>query len=320
MTKYKYYAFWIFAVAGIFSCACGMDQEKKSMSKSAEFAKNLVIGSVTGIAEIVVDQPLIYFKNSFQQGKYILEKSLQRDKHFQDKLKLIQDRHEQNKLIQDKLISFNPRVWYRGFGVNIACTAPYMAVSIAAKEALSGRFPKADIATSTIAGGISTLVISPTELIMLHQQNMGRNVLSTIKQLVAESGVSVLARGITPKVAREGIFGAGFFTAYPWVEEQVRTHVADNKALAIGCGAVIAGGTTAFVSHPFDTLSTFMQKDPKKQKAKTTWQAANTIYNDFGYKGFFKGVTPRATRVCLAIPLMSYVKDYLKAISNHSKQ
>src|SRR5436190_10183532 len=68
-----------------------------------QVALNIAVGSIAGVAEVIVDQPLIYFKNMLQQGSKI---------------------------------SLRPKVLYRGFGVNVACMAPTTAIQIAANKAL----------------------------------------------------------------------------------------------------------------------------------------------------------------------------------------
>ncbi|MDP3889292.1 MAG: MC/SLC25 family protein [bacterium] len=309
MKKSNHYMFLVLVLAGVYSSVLCMEHEKKRTSKTSEFIRNLAIGSATGIVEVTVDQPLISIKNGLQQGKKALGSAIN-----------TAEVADQCKVVSFKR-AFDPRVLYRGFGTNIAGMAPTVAVTIATNAALANLFTKKDTKTLTgmaaLAGGISALVSTPIELFILHQGNTGKSAFSTVKQLVAESGVGVMARGITPKVGREGIFSAGFLVAYPWVEGQVRAHVTDNTVAVIGLSTVIAGGCTAYVSHPLDTTSTVMQADPKKKLVTTTWQAAHFIYNKYDWKGFYKGVTPRTTRICLAIPLMHYVKEGLTRWANN---
>ena len=83
---------------------------------------------------------------------------------------------------------------------------------------------------------------------------------------------------------------------------------------------VVAGGITAVVSHPFDTISTLMQSDYNKRLTSTMRQTVMKLYQEEGMYGFFKGVTPRGIRVVLAIPLMNKVKNYLSIISGSQQK
>jgi Mitochondrial carrier protein. len=247
-----------------------------------EFMHNVAIGSVTGVAEVMVNQPLMCIKNMLQQGK---------------------------------IISLRPRILYRGFGINATCIAPTTALLIATDKALEAIAPGADIKTSAArafgAGFISTLASSPTELVILIQQNEGKSAYKTIKNLIDQKGIRVISRGMVSKSLREGGFGVGFLSMYPWLKNSIHHNLIDNEAIALPLAGVIAGAGTVVATHPFDTISTCMQADYKSEQVKTMRQATQRIYEQYGMRGFYKGVVPRGTRVAVAIPLMDEIQRYL---------
>lgn len=255
--------------------------QKRDATQWKDTAKNLFGGSATGAIEVMVDQPLIRVKNDFQQGKKL---------------------------------SLKPHELYKGSGVNVACMVPTTGVQIMANKALENVLPGDDTLSKTeramAAGALAAPLASVTETVVIHQQNTGKNALDTIDYLIKNAGKGVLGRGMLATALRDSGFTVGYLTAYPLLEKNIRKHI-DNPAIATALGGVTAGVGTAIVTHPFDTIKTHMQVDYKKAKARTMWQTIKTIYQKDGYKGLFKGVVPRGTRVAMAIPLMSKVQEYL---------
>lgn len=264
-----------------------MEHTKESYK---DIVTGVAIGGLTGVAEVIVNQPLIYFKNMFQQKKSI---------------------------------SLKPQVLYRGLGVNVACMAPTTAIQFASEIMLQQVIPGGDFSEKTVrafmAGVISALASTPTELIVLQQQNKNLSVHKTIQTLFETRSVPVLYRGITPKLLRDGIFCTGLLSLYPTVEHAIRTNIADNKIVGTVGSSLIAGGITTLISHSFDTISTLMQADYDKQSASTAYKTAVNLYQKEGFGGFFKGAVPRGTRVVLAIPLMSNVKVFLDTVTSNIK-
>jgi hypothetical protein len=246
-----------------------------------QFGRDVVIGSLTGMGEVTINQPLICIKNTLQQRKPL---------------------------------SINPHILYRGFGVNVSCMAPTTALQIATNKALEEVIVGNDTGTMTMraftAGIFSALASSPTELVVIHQQNEGLNAYTTIQKLIQQKGLSVMGRGCIAKSLREGGFGIGLLAMYPSLKNNIYTRL-NNESAAIIAAGIIAGTTTAIITHPFDTISTAMQVDYTKQHHTTMCKTAQHIYNMHGVNGFFRGVAPRGTRIGLAIPLMHFLQHYL---------
>lgn len=277
--------------------AFGMEDD----SYAYTIAKKSAIGTVAGIAEICANSPLVYFKNTLQQPE----------------LK----------------VSINPKVWYRGFGMNVAAMGPTTAVQIGADAGLEAVMPGTDVASKVArafsAGALSAAVNGPVELVIIDQQKNNRNVPDTIKQLITQGGKRVIMRGWTPTAIREGAFTTGYLVAFPMAQEAIRgiipsvvtTYLGENAAS--GIAYISAGAATGLAvatgTHPIDTIKTRMQADYQRIKIGNMIDAMKTIYAERGVAGFFSGVLPRAVRAGLAIPLIGTIKNKLsKATDNQN--
>lgn len=276
----------------------GMEQE--SMSSYKQFMENSAIGSVAGATEVIAEgQLLTSAKNILQriEGKSIGEK-------FDRFIAVIKE---------------DPKILYRGFGVNMACMIPTTAAQIATDKKLEDLLPGKDLTTSIerayIAGSLSACFISPTEMMALHQQLGKKNAYQTFKQLNADKRtiekMATMYRGLGPKMHRDGPFGAALLAGYPWMKKKYQQYTSDDLVTTIGAGMTVGGGV-AVATHPFDRVSTFMQMDYKKQQAKTMWDAFKTIYKQKGFGGFYAGVLPRALRAAFAVPIIYTTQEKLR--------
>jgi hypothetical protein len=287
----------IFVLAhGLISCSA------ENTNHAYEFAKKAAIGTVAGTAEICINSPLIYFKNTLQQPGAI--------------------------------ISPNPKDWYRGFGMNCAAMGPTTAMQTGINAGLEGVIPGADMGSKImrafIAGALSATVNAPVELAIIHQQKNKTGAMETVKTLLAHGGKRVITRGWVPTGIREGAFTTGYLVAFPLVEEAIKnglnnsvniamgTH-ATNGIAYVGAGA-ITGLTVAGITHPCDTIKTRMQVDYTRMTLKNMRDATRVIYAERGFGGFFSGVAPRAVRAGLAIPLLGTIQKKLSAQLDNSEK
>jgi predicted Zn-ribbon and HTH transcriptional regulator len=285
----KYQSKSLFSIMLLFCCitntygttgANDNSQDKKPLT----IAENIAVGSVTGIAEVTVNQPLVTIKNTIQQGKKL---------------------------------SLSPAQLYRGYGANVASMAPITAIQVAVNGVLRNHLSQGgtrELSTSDkmtaafVAGTLSAAVSSPSELVVLHQQNYGKDMYSTVKEILASKGVKGMYRGVIPTACRDGGFTTGYLALSDVAKAQVASKV-DNELLASLSGGIAAGLVASVVTHPFDTTKTYMQA-----KNVGMQDAAKSIYAKDGWSGFFKGLIPRSTRVGLAVALMSYVSTKLSNV------
>jgi hypothetical protein len=169
-----------------------------------------------------------------------------------------------------------------------------------------------------LAGAVSATVSSPAELIMLWQQNKGTNILTTTREIMAQSPLRIY-RGFIPTAARDGGLSVGYLA----LAETIRVGFVaplfpqdSNLPPAILSG-IIAGVFAAIVTHPFDTLKTDLQADITKQRfnglfTALAWRMKSTSSGGSGrWTSLYKGFEPRAVRVISGVTIMSIIKDLL---------
>ena len=258
--------------------------------------ENIVIGSCAAMAEVAIDQPLVYFKNSIQQGKSI---------------------------------SWSPKIWYRGLFANLFGLVPVTAAQVTINHMLLEYLKKHHNEPTTIdkitaacgAGAMAALIASPTELVMLQQQNSGQNVYSVIKQIMSKSPQARrMLRGFMPTAVRDGGFTAGYLAISPLIQDKAKEYISNEVVTSIGSG-IAAGLVATTITHPWDTIKTKMQASLENPSAKSMLKTTQSIYNNEGIKGFFKGISARGLRVASAITIMSSVTrkatEFIEGKSKH---
>ncbi len=154
-------------------------------------------------------------------------------------------------------------------------------------------------------------------MVALHQQIGKQNVYKTGKMLIAGKGmrksITTLYRGVMPKIHRDGPFGVGLLVGYSRLKETFQSYTNDDRIAIVGAGAVSGGGVAA-ATHPFDRVSTFLQVDYKKERAKTMWDAFKIIYAEEGWRGFYKGISARVPRAAFAVPIIFTAQEEYRKI------
>lgn len=203
-------------------------------NKENSTLKQGIIGAAAGCTEVGINHPLVYIKNMLQQGKPI---------------------------------SKNPRLWYRGFGINLGSMVPVTAVQVAAQTALAKKLYQnkeltdaEKLATSVGAGVISSPLSSLSELFILNKQNAAKTTPELAREFYKARGVRGFTRGLLPTAAREAGFATGYLTLAPWLKQQItkNTPITNNEA-AIAASGAPAGIICATVTHPFDMIKTMLQ-------------------------------------------------------------
>lgn len=249
-------------------------------------AESLLVGTAAGVIEVAVDQPLVTLKNSLQTGGKT---------------------------------PLSGRALYAGFSANACGMALVTAVQTSVNATLKGWFSKGQPALSdeqkflsaTVAGATSALAACPSELIMLQHSEKVKAALqqklpkpsyhATLADAVGQVGISGLYRGLAPTAGRDAGFTVAYAAGAPYLKERLKPYLGEWAAtLVSGCSAGVIG---ALVTHPLDTLKTWRQSGSSaplwKVNIKNTLEAA--------YKGF----TPRATRVVMAVVLLSEATETL---------
>mmetsp|Transcript_9571 Transcript_9571/g.17466 ORF Transcript_9571/g.17466 Transcript_9571/m.17466 type:complete len:230 (-) Transcript_9571:36-725(-) len=210
------------------------------MSQELSELENAMLGMTAGVIEVACLQPLNYWKNAAQQGLPL---------------------------------SLNPRHLYRGLGPNCvnmgSCTMLQFVFGGKIKSLITGGVTRdlsiaEEMGAGLAAGGLSALVGSPLELVMIQQQRKGNNILATAGSLLNPS----IGRGFVGCAVREGLWTVGYLSIPPIVRNFMRTNMpdtfdSDDKARV---PAALTGALFAcYLTQPFDTVKTCMQGDIERK-------------------------------------------------------
>lgn len=253
-------------------------------------AENAMVGVGAGIIEVTILQPMLYWKNATQQ-----------------KLQL----------------TFNPRTIYRGLTMSITnmgiLTGLQFPLSNAVAMTLTGGEKRRlssfeSISSSFIGGMVSGLVCCPMELVMVQQQRFGGSVVSTPSRLINSHGITILSRGLITSCGREALFTAGYLGIGPSFSRELREKYDFSPGNAKLLGAIGAGIIAATLSHPLDTIKTCMQGDIERKRFGTFSETAKTLFQEDGFKRFFKGWNWRTGRMICAVFIMGECKNLLSPL------
>ncbi|KAF4029049.1 Mitochondrial carrier protein [Phytophthora infestans] len=259
---------------------------------------NGAVGSIAGMAEVMLQQPTVAIKNAMQQGRPI---------------------------------TWTVPALYRGLGVSLASIAPISAIQFAAngrllrgltapKEAPSDR---TKLLCATLSGLASTGLSGPAELIMTLQQNNGKSFGATVKEVAQQHGV-----GVTVTAVRDSMWCAGYLALGPVLTREMHTlrptsfgdadtATAAQKALASVAGCVTAGLLSVAATQPLDTVKTVMQGEAMilpSGRAPSTVATVVRIYRKGGLLSFYRGILPRGYRLAGAVLILGQSRIWLEEV------
>ncbi|GAB4193836.1 MAG: hypothetical protein Tsb0015_16730 [Simkaniaceae bacterium] len=235
--------------------------------------QDIVVGGSSGAVAALPIVPMIYFKNFYQNEAFDSSQKISRD----------------------------PRVWYRG-STNFAVSfIPSIAVQRTANEWFS-RFGMDAISSATGAGIASSLIVCPTECIMIQQQRTGEDFWTTVKKVHFQFGIRGIFKGLLPTSVREGTFTAAYVVLGPKLKEKLEEKGCPQYPARILSG-IFSGAAAALASHPFDTCKTRMQQDLTSKKSML-----QRIFKE----NAFAGLKWRSAIVSTAITIIPAVQDKIK--------
>ena len=198
---------------------------------------------------------------------------------------------------------------YRGLFASISNMAALTAIQFFGvgliKQAIVGNEDRAlsgsEILISAFAGGaLSGIVCGPLELTMIQQQRFGLNIINTPTNIIRETGIFGMCRGILPSITREGIFTCGYLGVTPLLNKEISKNDKFNSIpkpiLQFGC-SMSAGLIASGLSHPADTIKTVMQGDIQQTTYKRAISSLTYIVNRDGIQGLYRGFIWRYLRM-----------------------
>ena len=266
------------------------------MSQKNDAVKNIVAGSVAGIAEAIVTWPSENIKTQMQfKG---------------NRLNMKNTAFEIYK--KDGFLGF-----YRGLTPVLFFNIPkvasrFYAYNIFSKHLQEKSFNKdaVSILSGLFAGFVeSTLITVPSETI---KTKMIRFPHMKTMDVVRESGIRGLYLGYFPTLYRQSLNQASRFYFFNKYKDYVSSREKMTNAHSFW-GGVGAGIFSVIVSSPMDVLKTQMQEESVKQKSSMV-QLSKTIYNSYGILGFWRGSLARLTRVAPGQGIMFLTFDYISKI------
>ncbi|HSW74148.1 MAG TPA: hypothetical protein VLG71_03240 [Candidatus Limnocylindria bacterium] len=254
-------------------------------SRVQQSARDFVAGVVAGAAEGVTGRPLDFVKNRLQQGgtwRKVLVAAAR-----------------------------EPQRAYSGFALNAAGNGAATAALAVAKQWMvsavvpAGQQPtfKEKMACAGAAGAASAVLVGPMGAMTVYKQNRGGTYGDAIRNASKTAGFKAVA-------AREGLWGAGLFAAYPAAKKWLLDHNQHEVVATLGA-SLTAGPAVALASHPFDTVQAIVvgARHPKVNLDQPLPYAhVRNECDAFRYLaqngGLCRGVWARCGRVACALPVM----------------
>jgi solute carrier family 25 protein 39/40 len=190
------------------------------------------------------------------------------------------------------------------------------------------------ILAGTSARALSTIIVSPIELIKTKSQSFTRSVpaLTIARQEFSKGGPLSLWRGVSATLWRDVPFSAIYWYSYEYFK---RKFIKSNaiKQLNNPDGALLwtsfvsgasGGMIAAFLTHPFDIVKTRRQIEmfnfhqpsspsAARPSAPSTVAVFSQIFRDEGWRGFTSGLAPRVTKIAPACAIMISTYEIAKA-------
>ena len=137
-------------------------------------------------------------------------------------------------------------------------------------------------------GALHGLSVTPVDHIRIQQLWHNKD---TLRETLKVMEMKYTFHGVLPAILRDSI-GMGFFFA---IHEKLYPHLVNYGLPSLTSGIIsgsIAGISWWGSTYPFDVVKTLMQKNPSRYP--TMRHAFSVLYNELGWRGFFRGLT-----VCL---------------------
>ncbi|XP_063702499.1 probable mitochondrial glutathione transporter SLC25A40 [Culicoides brevitarsis] len=221
------------------------------------------------------------------------------------------------------------RSLWSGLSPTLVLALPTTVLYFVAYEQFRLRFKKFDIeklggnrdqlsfwvplASGSAARVLSVTCVSPLELIRTKMQSQKLSFMevgTALRQMVRETGVIGLWKGLFPTILRDVPFSAIYWTSY---ETCKRTcNVTDPTFGFSFVSGAFSGCIAAMLTVPFDVVKTHQQIEfgekvlytDKPGKSPGVFETLSKIFRNSGVKGLFAGIVPRLIKVAPACAIM----------------
>ncbi|EPQ60252.1 mitochondrial carrier [Gloeophyllum trabeum ATCC 11539] len=206
--------------------------------------------------------------------------------------------------------------FYRGLGPQLIGVAPEKAIKLTVNDLIRGRAKDPEtgrielvweLFAGGMAGGCQVIFTNPLEIVKIRLQVQGEAAKAEgavprgAVHIVRSLGLVGLYKGASACLLRDIPFSAIYFPAYWHLKKDVFQEGYNGKQLSFMetlSSAAIAGMPAAYFTTPADVVKTRLQVEARK--GQTTYKgmadAFATIYQEEGFRAFFKGGPARVLR------------------------
>ena len=151
---------------------------------------------------------------------------------------------------------------------------------------------------------------------LIHDQFKGTNKYNGffhgVKTIIRDEKIGGVYKGLVPTIAKVSTAQATRFGIFSVIKDYVKL---DSPAKTAFAGAT-AGGISVLLFQGIDVVKSRMQ-GLEAAKYTSTMDCVGQIMKNEGIAGFYKGVGPRLTRVCLEVGItMSLYGEIVKALDS----
>lgn len=270
--------------------------------KPSSPAINLFFGLIGGVTEVTIDHPWWTLKRRCQTEK-------------QSTLQVVKQ------IIKEG--SFQEL--YRGYRVNCLNMSSVTALQMGTTAVFLKLFNENTFwgkCAAAFSGGIASAVIGgPCEQVMTTQQLRSLSPFNAFRTGIQAYGIRYPFRGLPMTALREGIFSSAYQVWGHMIQNQLMNCCSSSQEnhplmqrLSQLFGGVVAGATSAYLTHPIDTIKTLQQSSAIKI---SSLEAAQAIFTENGVRGFYRGGVPRAGGIASAVCILTFVDEKMKGLYWH---
>ncbi|PAN51316.1 hypothetical protein PAHAL_9G585200 [Panicum hallii] len=236
-----------------------------------------------------------------------------------------------------------PRGFYRGFGASLAGTVPARALYMAALEATKSSVGSAAVrlgvsepaasAAASAAAGVSAAVAAQvvwTPVDVISQRLMVqtsatcryRGGADAFRKILVADGVRGLYRGFGLSILTYAPSNAVWWSSYAMAQRFLWRVVGAERSesypslMAVqGASAALAGGASALVTMPLDTVKTRLQVMEADAARPTLASTMRGLLKEGGWAACYRGLGPRWGSTSLSAATMVTTYEFLKRLS-----
>jgi len=171
--------------------------------------------------------------------------------------------------------------------------------------------PPRSLLAGLMAGMVEAVVaVTPSETIKTkliddskRPQPQYKGLVHGTVSIVREEGIRGVYRGLFPVMLRQGANSAVRFTSYSMLKQFVQGNARPGQTLSSGLTFAIggvAGLITVYITMPLDVVKTRMQSLDAPRLYRNSFHCAYKVFSENGIRGFWKGTTPRLTRLVMS--------------------